>query len=68
LAERRVHLLYEALTGERLGTGSGLWQQYVIHVKKRRHKAVHAGEPVSREEAAHSYETAQKVIDYLRQK
>jgi hypothetical protein len=45
--------------------GEGLWQQYAIHVE-RRHRVVHRGERVSKDEATHSYETARQVIDYLR--
>lgn len=45
--------------------GEGLWQQYKKHVE-RRHRVVHRGERVSKDDATHSYETARQVIDYLR--
>lgn len=61
----RVRNLYTALTGDPIKMGEGLWQQYKKHVE-RRHRVVHRGERVSKDEATHSYETARQVIDYLR--
>ena len=61
----RVRNLYTALTGDQIKMGEGLWQRYAIHVE-RRHRVVHRGERVSKDEATHSYETARQVIDYLR--
>lgn len=64
-ANKRVRELYSALTGDEINPGEGLWQQYVTHVE-RRHKVVHRGDAVSKDDATHSYETARQVIDYLR--
>jgi len=65
LSESRVQELYLGLTGHKIDTGQGLWQEYVTHTK-RRHRVVHRGVKVSKDEARHSHDTARKVIDHLR--
>jgi hypothetical protein len=66
LDERRVRDLYLALTGDEIKMGEGFWQQYHDHVK-RRHLVVHKGATVSKSEAEHSYNSVQKVIEYLKE-
>lgn len=65
LSDDRVRQLYLGLTGCKIDTGQGLWQDYMTHTK-RRHQVVHRGEKVSKDQATHSYDTARKVIEYLR--
>src|SRR5262249_14147920 len=56
LADDRLREFYEAISGDRIG-GAPFWSDYKKHVK-RRHGVVHAGTPVSRDDAQHSCEAA----------
>ena len=63
LDDDRLREFYEAISGDRIGEAA-FWADYKRHVK-RRHGVVHAGVAVSRDDAAHSYEAARKLVDHL---